>query len=133
VNVGTFIVVCVILILPAKGRAQENDEPALSITMTGIASHVVSSPCSGRQVNLLKAETLTEPQNRRTGGQGTIHQRRSWVRRHPVLTGLLIGASIGTTLAATGDTEPGTSKGAQIAFTTGVGAGIGALVGLAFR
>ena len=132
-HVGKLIVVGVILFQAVEGRAQENDRPVLASTTTRAATCAVSPPCAQREVDFSKTEMLIQPQNRRSGGQAASYQPRSWVHRHPVLTGALIGATIGATLGATGGTEPGTSRAAQIVFTTGVGAGIGALVGRAFR
>jgi hypothetical protein len=127
---GRSIVVLMMLILSVEGGAQENEKPAPP-TATGIRACVVSPRCFGSQLGPAKAEMLSEP-GERVAAQATS-QQRSWVRRHPVLTSSLIGAGIGATLAATGGTEPGTRRSAQIVFMTGVGAGTGALVGLAFR
>jgi hypothetical protein len=118
-NAGTVLAGCVMLLLSVDARAQAPE--TAPIATTRIAACVTTPACVGF---LQTAPASAPPKSNRSW---------PWVRRHPVLSGALIGAGVGAALGATGGTESGNRRSTQILFTMGVGAGVGALVGFAFR
>jgi hypothetical protein len=126
--------VCLALMSSARAFAQDiGNGGAPPAARSWLRASVASPLGTGTPPHQLwKPDDLIERQEANSTRQ-TTNQGRSWVGRHPVLTGALIGAGVGAALAATGDKEPGASKPALIVFTAGIGAATGALIGRAFR
>jgi len=126
-----------LLIFPLGAHAQE--ESRLDGTTPRVETSTVSAPnliskAALRQVNRLMESRPTAAARSQQSGP-----TRSWLARHPVLAGFLIGAGAGAAFGAatnanSGCFDSGASPcpGVYAAMNAGLFGGIGALVGLAW-
>lgn len=132
-------IVCALLVslMVARVEVFAQDSPVRSFgnnAFTHVVTHIESERTL-RQSVALEATRLA--QSRTTASLPSQQAaQRSWAGRHPVLLGALIGAGVGSAIAADSaigcddDSEwPGGCAG-SVAYPVGVVAGIGATVGL---
>ena len=107
-----------------------NGTPALADATN--ARHTASQPGPLLSASLHANFSSGRPREGRQGqpGEATREQRRSWVGRHPALTGAIVGFGAGCALVyLTADEDAIIAREGPALFFGGVGAGIGALIG----
>ena len=118
--------------MPAAGQEHSDSNAAATRTAAaGRAPVSISTAINERAARRAKAGRSNEfepPQQAHT-------RPHSWVRRHPVLSGALIGSAAGALGGATpgsdcGHEETFCSRAGMVQISTVAGAGVGALVGL---
>jgi len=126
-----------LLLCPLGAYAQERGR--LEATIPAAQPRMARAPGVISRAAAREVARLSESQSATTAGSQPAGPSRSWAARHPVLTGLLIGAGAGAAYGAaanhdTGCFDSGASPcpGVYAALNAGLWGGVGALIGLAF-
>ena len=115
--------------------AAANDAPPkrpAPLTLAVVSAAPQSGPIRKASLNRDSVRTfIGETGSAARSRQGTDPSRDSWIERHPVWTGALVGFSAGVVLTyvMANDNDAIISTGAAATFWGGVSAGSGALIG----